>query len=145
MGKKKFVQNEYNTRISNICYVRSANMLYKGYVIGVVSEEKNDAGEFDWVIKMNWENWEKAGKPAVSGIDLDLRLDEYIRTFIPAFVTERTLPDNRVNLKEELAAKGMIWNDRFEFMCRNHGSCGKNDILVERLWEGVVNAKNYIR
>lgn len=56
MGKKKFVQNEYNTRISNICYVRSANMLYKGCVIGVVSEEKNDAGEFDWVIKMNWEN-----------------------------------------------------------------------------------------
>ena len=53
MGKKKFVQNEYNTRISNICYVRSANMLYKGYVIGVVSEEKTDAGEFDWVIKMN--------------------------------------------------------------------------------------------
>ena len=29
-------------------------------IVRKISEEKNDAGEFDWVIRMNWENWEKS-------------------------------------------------------------------------------------
>lgn len=107
-------------------------MLYEGYVIGTISEETNDAGEFDWVIRVNWKNWEKAGKAQISGIDMDLRLEEYIRTYIPAFVEERTLPDTRDRLYESLQNLGLTWNDRFEYMCRTHGLCGCNDITVER-------------
>lgn len=132
MKKKRIVKNKYNTRIPCICSIRTANMIYNGYIIGTISEETNDAGEFDWVIKINWENWEKSGHPQVAGIDMDLRLDEYIRTYIPAFVEERTVPDTRDNLYECLAELGLTWNDRFEFMCRTHGKCGCNDITVER-------------
>lgn len=130
--KPKIVKHARNTRIPCICQVRTANMIYNGYIIGTISEEKNDAGEFDWVIRIDWENWEKSGKPQVSGIDMDLRLDEYIRTYIPSFVDERTLPDNRDGLWEELDALGLNYNDRFEYMCRTHGICGPSRITVER-------------
>lgn len=133
MRKPKIVKNRYNTRICGIGRVRTANMVYQGVVFGTISEERNDAGETDWVIKIDWKAWEEVGKPLVAGIDLDLRLDEYIRTFVPAFVEQRTLPDNRVNLKEELERFGLKTNDRFEFMCRNHGRCGNDRITVERI------------
>lgn len=129
---KKLIKTSRNTRIPCICSVRTANMVYNGYVIGTISEETNDAGEFDWVIKMDWDNWEKAGSPPVAGIDLDLRLEEYIRTYIPAFVTQRTIPDGREDLAWWLEKLGLTWNDRFEFMVRNHGLCGNCDITVER-------------
>lgn len=129
---KKLIKTSRNTRIPHICSVRTANMVYNGYVIGTISEERNDAGEFDWVIRMDWDNWMKSGHPQVSGIDMDLRLDEYIRTYIPAFVTQRTIPDGRADLPYWLEKLGLTWNDRFEFMVRNHGLCGNNDITVER-------------
>ena len=84
------------------------------------------------MIKIDWKEWEKAGYPQVAGIDMDLRLEEYIRTYIPAFVEERTLPDTRDGLWEELDRLGLNWNDRFEFMCRTHGICGPSKITVER-------------
>lgn len=130
--KPKIVEYADDTRIPCICQVRTANMIYNGYVIGTISEERNDADEFDWVIKMDWEEWEKSGSPQVAGINMDLRLDEYIRTYIPAFVEERTLPDTRDGLWEELERLGLDWNDRFEFMCRTHGICGPSRITVER-------------
>ncbi len=130
--KPKIVEYADDTRIPCICQVRTANMIYNGYVIGTISEERNDADEFDWVIKMDWEEWEKSGSPQVAGINMDLRLDEYIRTYIPAFVEERTLPDTRDGLWEELDRLGLDWNDRFEFMCRTHGICGPSKITVER-------------
>lgn len=128
----KFIRNKYNTRVPCICRVRTANMLYNGYIIGTISEEINDAGEFDWVIGIDWENWWESGHPQVAGIDMDLRLDEYVRSYIPAFVEERTLPDTRDGLYEELDKLGLTYNDRFEYMCRTHGLCGCNNITVER-------------
>lgn len=130
--KKKVIKHAGNTRVPCIGRVRTAEMMYNGYIIGEISEEKNDAGEFDWVIRINWDNWLKSGHPQVAGIDMDLRLDEYIRTYIPAFVEERTLPDNRDGLWEELDKLGLDYNDRFEYMCRTGGLCGCNDITVRR-------------
>lgn len=132
MKHKKVIYTARNTRVPCICSSRSANMIHDGVVIGVITEERNDAGEFDWVIKPNWENIDKH-PIQISGIDMDLRLDEYVRSYIPSFVEERTLPDNRDGLYEELERVGLTYNDRFEFMCRNHGLCGKNNITVERI------------
>ena len=134
MNKKpKLVKHAGNTRVPCICQIRTANMIYNRYRIGTISEEMNDAEETDWVIKIDWNNWEKSGYPQVAGIDMDLRLDEYIRAYVPAFVEERTLPDTRDGLYEELEALGLTWNDRFEYMCRTHGLCGPSDITVEHM------------
>lgn len=129
--EKKLIRSAYNTRIPCISRVRTAKMIYENIEIGKICEETNDAGEFDWVIKPNWDNLKKVTPIQIAGIDMDLHLDEYIRTVLPAFVTERTLPDKRENLAEELEKLGMHHNDRFEFMCRTHGLCGVNTITVE--------------
>ena len=76
----------------------------------------------------------------ITGIDLDLHLDEYIRTYVPEFVDRRTIPDTRDRLYEELAEVGLTWNDRFEFMCRLHGRCGGSRITVERMEEDTGDA-----
>jgi hypothetical protein len=131
--RRRIYEKPTNTRVPCICEVRTANMLYNGVLIGTISEERNDAGEFDWVIRPNWKNIDDNNIIIqIAGIDMDLRLDEYIRTYIPAFVEERTLPDTRDRLYESLLELGLTWNDRFEYMCRTHGKCGCNDILVER-------------
>ena len=124
--------NERNTRVPCISRVRTANMIYEGVVIGTLSEESNDAGEFDWVIKPDWENLKKVSPVQIPGIDMSLRKDEYIRRYVPVIVEQRTFPDDRENLYEELTKLGLTWNDRFEVMCRTHGLCGNNNITIER-------------
>lgn len=133
--KKKLVKHARNTRVPCICIVRTAKMMFKGHCIGLVSEERNDAGEFDWVIRPNWEVLDSIEPIQISGIDMDLRLEEYIRTYVPVFIEQRTLPDTRDGLYEELERVGLNYNDRFEFMCRTHGLCGNNDITIDRLTE----------
>ena len=119
-------------RVPYICSVRSAYIVYDGHRVGLLSEERNDAGEFDWVIKVFWDEWKKEGEPDIPGIDVDLRLDEYIRQYVPVIVEQRTFSDSYEDLQTELERFGLNWNDRFEIMCRNHGRCGNNDLLIER-------------
>lgn len=69
----------------------------------------------------------------ITGIDLDLHKEEYIRRYVPEFVDRRTLSDVRPDLQENLERLGMDWNDRFEFMVRNRGRCGGSQITVERI------------
>lgn len=130
---KRYVRNARNTRIPCICQVRTANMIFDNTIIGTISEEMNDAGETDWVITPNYENLAKIRPIMIPGIDLSMHLKEYIRTYVPVFVEERTPSDNREDLRELLDAVGLDWNDRFEYMCRTHGVCGNNDITVERI------------
>lgn len=133
--KKKLIKTARNSRVPCICSVRTAKLIYQGYVIGTISEESNDAEEFDWVIRPDWKVIKENNiKVQISGIDMSLELEEYIRSYVPAFVEERTLPEGRERLHEELQAVGLYYNDRFEFMCRTH-KCGCNKIIVDRLTE----------
>lgn len=128
--KKKFVQNEYNTRIPCICQRRTCYIIYREHCIGTLTEEKNDAGEFDWVITMDWEEWELTGEPSMPGINTDLRLKEYIRTFVPVIVEQRVPPPSRLDAKMYMASKHMTYFDAFQFMVDNHGECGNNMLLI---------------
>ena len=135
MSKYKFEYKpryELYERIECISRIRTANICFNGNIIGTLSEETNDAGEFDWVIKIDWDAWEKSGSPSISGIDDINKQDEYIRRYIPAIVTQRTLPDKRDNLHKALAEVGLTYNDRFEYMCRTHGLCGPSRLTIER-------------
>lgn len=121
---KKVVYSDKNTRIAYITRIRTAEIFFKDVCVGTISEESNDAGEFDWVIRPNWSVLDKLPLYAqIEGIDPDLHLAEYVRRFVPIFVTNRSPNDNRDNLQEELAAVGLTYNDRFEFMCRR-GNAG---------------------
>ena len=100
--------------------------------IGELTEERNDAGETDWVIKIYWKEWSKVGEPFIPGIDTDLHLNEYIRTFLPVIVEQRTIPEGRADIPSEIKRLGMSRYDRFEFMVRNHGLCGNNQLTIGR-------------
>ena len=129
-----YVKSNFNTKIKCVCQVRTAYIVYDGIRVGTISEERNDAGEFDWVIKIFWDVWDANHFPPIAGIDMDLRLDEYVRNgVIPSFVEQRTLPDERVNIRKELKKLGLRYNDRFEYMCRTHGICGPSNYTVERV------------
>lgn len=140
MRKRKLVKTVRNSRVPCICEVRTLKMIYEGDVIGTISEERNDAGEFDWVIRPDWKVLERHKELQIAGIDMSLMLEEYIRSYIPAFVEERTLPDTRDGLYEELERLGLYYNDRFEYMSRTHGLCGCNNITVDRLTDGEQRA-----
>ncbi len=128
---KKVVKNEYNTIIPCVTESRTARMIFDNVCIGTITEVRNDAGEFSWIIKPDYAMIEKH-PITITGIDLTLELPEYIRTgIIPEFVRRRTMPDNRENLREELERVGLTENDRFEFMVRTHGNCGGSRITVE--------------
>ena len=133
MRHSKNMVNPKCTRVPCICVYRSARMTLHGTEIGVIIEEANDAGEKDWVIRLNWENLDRMPPFQFPGVDMSLRKKEYIRRELPAVIEQRTMPDTRFNLKEELERVGMTYNDRFEYMCRTHGLAGVNDILMEKI------------
>lgn len=128
----RFVRSYLNEHVKCITRVRTANMIVDGQIIGTLSEESNDAEEVSWVIRPNY-NADPKLLGIIPGIDLDLHLDEYVRSFEPYIVEERTLDDDRPDLPKRLKKLGMRWNDKFEYMCRTHGICGNNPIRIERI------------
>lgn len=132
MFNSKTFTDRVDTHIPCICSTRTANMIYNDYVIGTITEEQNDAGESDWVFKINWENWEKSGCIPIHDIDTNLRLDEYIFEDIPTFVRDCTQDDYGDAFYGKLAKLGLSWNDRFEYMCITHGSEGSSPIRIEK-------------
>lgn len=137
------------TRISNIDRIRKAYILWRGITIAELYHEYSSlSGEFDWVIKPIWENWEKCRKMGhyidIGGIDEFLHKDEYIRRYNPYFVTQRTLSDKRPDLPELLEKIGLSSNDLFEVLCRTHGICGNDDLYVSRYPDEYIDVRQRI-
>lgn len=127
-------------RISGIVCERVAEILYKGQPIGTISEGTNFGYQTDWVIELDWEAWERAGKPFFYGVNTDLRRKMYVRRELPEFIDVRTPPDDRTDIDVLLKQYGMTEPDRFEFMCRHGGEHGDNytvRYLGYRQWDWV--------
>lgn len=138
------VRVEYINRIRK-CYIK-----YRDIVIAELYHEFAEiSGEFDWVIKPVWDNWdlclEKYGEYVdISGIDDTLHKEEYVRSFNPSFVTQRTIPDGRGDLPELLNSIRLKENDLFEVLCRTHGVTGNDDYYVVRFPEQLVDVSKRI-
>jgi hypothetical protein len=133
-----------NTRIENIDRIRKAYIMWKDIPIAELYHEYSSlSGEFDWVIKPIWENWEKAREQGeyvdIAGIDDTLHKDEYIRRYNPEFVTQRTIPEGREDLFPTLQEIGLTYNDLFEVLCRTHGKCGNDNYYVSRTPDKVID------
>lgn len=140
--EKKFVKKPFNTIIEHICESRTCYLRYEQYCVASITEVRNDADEFSWIIKPYYDQLEQCGCYDIPGIDLDLHLDEYVRTnVIPSVVSRRTYPDNRDMLRQILNYMGLRWNDRFEFMCLTMGWCGNDFQYITRTSDEVVDWK----
>lgn len=143
--EKKFVKKPFNTIIEHICESRTCYLRRGPYCIASLTEVRNDADEFSWIIKPNYEQLEACGFYFIPGIDLDIHLEEYVRTnVIPSVVSRRTYPDNRDMLIPVLKYMGLRWNDRFEFMCLSMGWCGNDNDYITRTPNEVVDYKAII-
>lgn len=150
-GNKKIGVNPHCVRISHIDRIRTAFIMYKDIPIGTITEEYSSLnGDFDWVIRPIYKNFgickERYGEIVdIGGIDVGLNRDEYIRNYVPHFVTQRTIPEGREDLFPLLCAIQLTWNDLFEVMCRTHAICGNDDYYVSRTPDLVisVNAMAY--
>ena len=132
------------TRIDNIDRIRKAYIMLDDTPIAELYHEFSSiSGEFDWVFKPLWDNWEKLEKrglmPFLPGIDESLHKGEYIRRYNPVFVTQRTIPEGRSDLYPLLKRIGLVENDLFEVMCRTHAPCGNNDLYVSRTPDKVID------
>lgn len=143
-SSKKIVDNPRTRRIENIDRIRKAYIMWQDIPIAELYHEYSSlSGEFDWVIKPIWENWEKARERGeyvdIAGIDGDLHKEEYIRRYNPSFVTQRTIPEGRADLFPMLKEVGLTYNDLFEVLCRTHGVCGNDDYYVSRTPDKVID------
>lgn len=137
------------TRIDHIDEIRKAYIMWEDIPIAELYHERSFlTGEFDWVIKPIWENWEKAKERGewvdIAGIDDLLHKEEYIRRFNPEFVTQRTIPEGRADLYPLLRKIGLTYNDLFEVLCRTHGVCGNDDYYVSRTPDKVIDVHKKI-
>ena len=128
------IENIDTTRVPCICAVRRASMIHKGVNIGIISEEANDAGEFSWVIKLDWERLEDFPYINIPDVDMSIKKKEYIiSNIIPTFVKQRIYADEGPDLYEKLYQLGLKSKDAFEIMCRTNGELGHDDIFIQRL------------
>ena len=125
--------------------VRECFIMYKDIPIAkLIHEYCSLSGEFDWVIKPIWSNWDEALHRynmhiTIAGIDETLHLNEYIRNYNPEFVTQRTIPEGRSDLFPILEQVNLHNNDLFEVLCRTHGACGNDDLYVSRTPDKVID------
>lgn len=142
--------NYLYTRIEHIDRIRTAYIMYKDIPIATISEESSSlSGEFDWVIRPIWENWEKCKDiydedVNIAGIDDTMHKDEYIRRYIPSFITQRTIPEGREDFYPYLQKLQLTYNDLFEVLCRGHGICGNDDYYVSRTPDKLIDVNSKI-
>lgn len=138
------IDDNYKRITSPIDRIRKAYIMWEDIPIAELYHEYSSlSGEFDWVIKPIWENWDKCKERGhivdIAGIDEDLGRTEYIRRFNPVFVTQRTIPDGRGDLYPLLQKIGLTYNDLFEVLCRTHGVCGNDRYYVSRTPDKVID------
>lgn len=145
---KKGCKNKINPRcrrVENIDRIRKAYIMYEDIPIAELYHEFSSlSGEFDWVIKPIWENWELCRIKYdeyvdIAGIDDTLHKEEYIRNYNPEFVTQKTIPEGREDLFPMLESIGLTHNDLFEVLCRTHGVCGNDRYYVSRTPDKVID------
>jgi len=101
---------------------RSAYIIWHGYKIATITERMNDATEIEYIIRVNWDVYDASKcDDMIAGIDMDLRLPEYIRDHYPSFVVQRTPPKGREDVPYTLKRLGLTCYDRWDIMCKNHG------------------------
>ena len=138
--------SEMNQRISGIDRRRSCYIMLADLPIALLTEESNSkTGERDWVFEPIYENCDILDRRGeivdIGGIDLDLRLPQYIRRGTPYFVHQRILPECRSDLKPMLEKLQMKEYDHFEFICRRHGVCSEDTLYVSRRPDDVINPR----
>lgn len=141
-----------NKRVACLNVQRKAYLFYHGRdmcksrLIGEFFEQENDAGEVQYLFKINNSVIadDEVDKICLPGIDLSFRLDEYVRSGgIPYFVECCTIPDGRGDLKRFLDLVEMDFNDKFEFMLRTRAVTHHSNCYLGRTPDDTIDLNKY--
>lgn len=99
----------------------SVAILFKGQRVGTLTRYMNDACEEEYVFRIDWNEYDRVGATDIQGLDMSLRLDEYVRPFKPRFMTCCMPPRTRQDINELMVKVGLSGEyDMWEYMkaCR---------------------------
>ena len=130
-------ENSQGLHLHGVDRVRTAYVMRKGLVLAELTQEFSSlSGDSLWILRPLYENFPEAMADGwlgmISGFDLDVRKEEYVRDFVPAFVTERQPDPRRKDLADVLAEYGMTNFDRFELLCHSYGLATCDELYVSR-------------
>lgn len=116
-------------RLSGEIVEEKAQLLYNGQPFGILVRRTNDACEEEYVFRIDWDAWDALNaQQTVPGINMDLRLDEYVRDHVPSFIYDY-VPPKRDDCEELLKKYGLKEYDIWDLMLAN-GRIGHDPFTV---------------
>lgn len=114
----------------------SVYILWKGNIVGTLTRRMNDACEEEYVFRIDWEAWDRLQpKDEIAGLNMQLRKEEYIRPFTPAFMTDFMPPPGRADIPDLMKQYGLTGKyDMWDFMCAQGRVC-RDTFTVKRVEE----------
>ena len=71
--------------------------------VATLTRRMNDAGETEYVFIVDWVAWDRVNPDyGIPGLNMDARLDEYVRYKTPTFMTSVMPPMNREDVPDML-------------------------------------------
>lgn len=97
-------------------------IMYTDIVVGTLTQRMNDACEVEYVFKFDYDKLDKLDLPlGFPGVKSDLHKDEYVRSFIPAFMHDFLPPVGRGDTQELMRQYGSDEPyDMWKFMKLSH-------------------------
>ena len=101
-------------------------ILWEGESVGILARRMNDACEEEYVFRIDWEAWDRIQPyQDITGINMDLRLDEYVRDHVPSFIYDY-MPPIRDDTPELLEKLGLDCYDIWDIMIATKRTCRDN-------------------
>ena len=134
--------SEYTRPLTGRPYYRKAGIIKvydrnnNRYSVGEIVLERYDDQNYQYIIKPYWNLIESIPSgvfQGIPGINMDLRRDMYYRVnMTPAIISMRTPSESRENVRQLMAAVGLNYYDRFEWLLRSESKCGDDNLIVVR-------------
>ena len=118
--------------INNVMYIDVMNILCDGEFVGTLSKLEAESGDY-YTFNIDWKRWDEV-KPRspIAGVGIDARLDEYVRDYLPEFLTDYFPPKGREDTKYLMKKVGLTGEyDIWEYAKKQH-RFGRDCFTVEQ-------------
>ena len=120
----------------SIGLIKVVDRLNRSFSVGEIILERFDEQNFQYIIRPYWQAIDLLPRGlfhGIPGINMDRRSSLYYRVnMTPTFIAMRTPSENRENVRELMAAAGLDYYDRFEWLLRTETRCGDDNLIVVR-------------
>lgn len=120
----------------NVGIIKVFDRMNRLFNVGEIIFERFDDQNFQYIIRPYWSSVDSLPEglfQGIPGINMDNRRESYYRVnMTPSFISMRTPSESRENVRELMAAVGLDYYDRFEWLLRTETKCGDDNLIVVR-------------